>query len=93
VAPGETLLLYTDGLVERRGELLDVGLGRLVDAASSQGGDLDDFVDSLLGRLAGPGSQDDIAVLALRRHGPDRQAAAVGAGRPGSGPDPVDPPE
>lgn len=67
VAPGETLLLYTDGLVERRGELLDVGLGRLVDAASTQGDDLEVFVDTLIGRLTGPESTDDIAVLALRR--------------------------
>ncbi len=65
--PGETLLLYTDGLVERRGELLDVGLGRLVDAASAPGDDLEAFVDTLIGRLTGPGSADDIAVLALRR--------------------------
>jgi hypothetical protein len=70
VAPGETLLLYTDGLVERRGELLDVGLGRLVDAASAQGDDLEVFVDTLIEQLTGAGSTDDIAVLALRRSVP-----------------------
>ncbi len=33
VDPGTTIVLYTDGLVERRGEPLDVGLTRLVEAA------------------------------------------------------------
>ena len=30
--PSSTVVLYTDGLVERRGESLDVGLDRLADA-------------------------------------------------------------
>jgi serine phosphatase RsbU (regulator of sigma subunit) len=33
VDPGTTIVLYTDGLVERRGEPLDEGLSRLVQAA------------------------------------------------------------
>ena len=32
VDPGTTIVLYTDGLVERRGEPLDAGLSRLVEA-------------------------------------------------------------
>ena len=32
IEPGVTLVLYTDGLVERRGEVIDDGLGRLADA-------------------------------------------------------------
>ncbi len=35
VGPADTVVLYTDGLIERRGESLDVGLERLADAASS----------------------------------------------------------
>jgi len=35
VSAPATLVLYTDGLVERRGESLDVGLARLTDAVSS----------------------------------------------------------
>ena len=34
IPPAATLLAFTDGLVERRGEILDVGLSRLRDAAS-----------------------------------------------------------
>jgi serine phosphatase RsbU (regulator of sigma subunit) len=41
---GSTLLLYTDGLVERRDETLDDGLDRLVSAAESLSGhDLEEF--------------------------------------------------
>jgi anti-anti-sigma factor len=34
IAPGETIVLYTDGLVERRGELVDDGIARLATIAS-----------------------------------------------------------
>ena len=68
--PGSTLLLYTDGLVERRGEDLDQGIGRLVAVVGRlvQGGvPLDDLCDRVLGTLpAHP--DDDVALLALRAH-------------------------
>jgi PAS domain S-box-containing protein len=68
VPPGGTVLLYTDGLVERRGEALDVGLDRL--AAAAGGIDLSrpprEWCDTLLdGLLAGGKGDDDVAVLAL----------------------------
>jgi serine phosphatase RsbU (regulator of sigma subunit) len=66
VASGESILLYTDGLVERRGEDLTTGFGRLLRAAASAGpASPDSLVDAVLLQLA-PGSQDDIAVLAVR---------------------------
>ena len=66
VASGVSILLYTDGLVERRGEDLTSGFGRLLQAAGGAGGDSpDELVDAVLGPLAG-GSQDDIAILAVR---------------------------
>ena len=37
LAPEMTAILYTDGLVERRGERLDTGLGRLRDAVAAGG--------------------------------------------------------
>ncbi|GAA3426088.1 SpoIIE family protein phosphatase [Streptosporangium sandarakinum] len=64
--PGSTLLLYTDGLVERRGEDLGIGLNRLRDHAMSLAGEpLDVFCDELLARLVADGD-DDIAMIALR---------------------------
>lgn len=64
LAPGTTLVFYTDGLVESRSLHLDVGMARLADAAAL-GGDLDDLVDRLL-ELARPEHQrDDSAVLAV----------------------------
>jgi serine phosphatase RsbU (regulator of sigma subunit) len=66
VLPGSTLLLYTDGLIERRGGTLDQGLGRLVEAAERHAGrDLEAFCDALLAELGDRGD-DDIALLAVR---------------------------
>ncbi|GAA3067293.1 PP2C family protein-serine/threonine phosphatase [Streptosporangium carneum] len=64
---GDVLLLYTDGIVERRGRDLGDGLNALLDAASHcVGGDLDDDITCLLERLGDEPAQDDICVLALR---------------------------
>ena len=65
--PGATLLLYTDGLVERRGATLDTGLERLAaTAAELTGEDPAALVDALLGRLLDGGPVDDVAVVAAR---------------------------
>jgi serine phosphatase RsbU (regulator of sigma subunit) len=66
VSPGATLLAFTDGLVERRGEVLDVGLARLQDAARADSRALDDFVEVLARDLASDGHHDDTAILAIR---------------------------
>jgi PAS domain S-box-containing protein len=69
--PGGTLLLYTDGLVERRGESLDVGIGRASKALNRYRHSHPDYVaDQLMTDLAPPsGFDDDVAVL-LYRHPP-----------------------
>ncbi|MEV5551185.1 SpoIIE family protein phosphatase [Streptomyces sp. NPDC052309] len=64
--PHSTLLLYTDGLVERRDESLDDALDRLRRHAAALAREpLDTFCDELLIGL-GADSADDIAVLAIR---------------------------
>jgi CheY-like chemotaxis protein len=63
-----TLVLYTDGLIERRDVDIDVGLAALAACAADVGPSLDAFCQRLLERLVGADEQaDDIAVVALRR--------------------------
>jgi CheY-like chemotaxis protein len=66
--PGGTLVLYTDGLIERRDADIDVGLNALARCTAHVEPDLNAFCQRLLVNLAGAGEQaDDIAVVALRR--------------------------
>ena len=67
--PAATLLLYTDGLVERRGESIDVSLQKLASRCHIlAGGPLEAGLDQLLEQtLTGDSVTDDVAVLALRR--------------------------
>ena len=64
---GDRVVLYTDGVVERREESIDDGFRRLAVAAEDLG-DLDpgEFSDALVEALV-PGDQaDDLAVLVVR---------------------------
>ena len=64
---GGTVLLYTDGLVERRDEDLDVGLARLGRAAQTHHAlDVEDFIDAVLADLVHRRLDDDVAMLAVR---------------------------
>ncbi|MGH9058243.1 MAG: PP2C family protein-serine/threonine phosphatase, partial [Acidimicrobiales bacterium] len=59
-----TLLAFTDGLVERRGESLDAGFSRLHDVAVGARGSLEEFMTLLIAQLAS--SSDDTALLGVR---------------------------
>jgi serine phosphatase RsbU (regulator of sigma subunit) len=86
-----TLLLFTDGLFERRGEPLDEGRERVRQVLTRSAGlPLEELCDRLLD-LVEQGAEDDVAVLAVRAHpvnsprpleaGPELVPPAV-AGRP-----------
>ena len=81
VERGSTVLLYTDGLVERRGQTLDEGLDQLVEALTdlaAQDLDLEGLCDRLLRRMLPDRREDDIALVAVRLHPEDRPAPAGG---------------
>jgi PAS domain S-box-containing protein len=67
--PGSTLMLYTDGLVERRDVSLDDGIKHL--GKTVAGGmhlSVDDVADAVLSELAPPGGyDDDIAIVVYRQ--------------------------
>jgi CheY-like chemotaxis protein len=66
--PGGTLVLYTDGLIERRDAVIDTGFAALAAGAARVEPDLDAFCRRLLTQLSGDRAQaDDIAVVAVRR--------------------------
>jgi serine phosphatase RsbU (regulator of sigma subunit)/CheY-like chemotaxis protein/anti-sigma regulatory factor (Ser/Thr protein kinase) len=66
-APGETLLLFTDGLVERRRESITLGFDRLREALASAPDDVEEICDHVLAEtVAAQVSTDDIALLAVR---------------------------
>ncbi|WP_409332101.1 PP2C family protein-serine/threonine phosphatase [Trujillonella humicola] len=66
---GDTLLLYTDGLIERRGASLDAGLAALLEQARrSAGRPLEQLCDDVLAGLP-EHAEDDVALLAARVRG------------------------
>ncbi len=65
--PGSLVVLYTDGLVERRDQSLDAGLDWLARSAARAPHEPEQFVDAVLADLIGGGERgDDIALLAVR---------------------------
>jgi hypothetical protein len=78
--PGDTLLFYTDGLVEQGRTGIDAGMSRLA-ALVTEVGDLppDELCDRLLERIVARRSEDDVAIVAVRCHLPSGPAGAAAA--------------
>jgi serine phosphatase RsbU (regulator of sigma subunit) len=70
---GDVMLMYTDGLIERRGEDLGEGIARLAERlqAWQPGAPLGSLCDELIASLAVEPQLDDMCVLAVSRPGPD----------------------
>ncbi|WP_347058937.1 SpoIIE family protein phosphatase [Blastococcus sp. HT6-30] len=67
LAPGSTVLLYTDGLVERRDRDIDSGTEQLLEVLGECAGlPLDQLCDRVLEQMFLPDAEDDVAVLAVR---------------------------
>jgi len=67
-SPGDTLVAYTDGLVERRGEDIDAGLARLLEHVAVLGeGQLPDALATLVDDVRDHGRDDDVAAIAVRQ--------------------------
>lgn len=64
--PSQTLVLFTDGLVERRGEDIDQSLDRLAGLGFPAAVGVEDVLDTVLARLDARCAEDDVAVLAAR---------------------------
>lgn len=82
IAAEELLCLYTDGLVERRGEHLDLGLARLRSMLAP--GDPEDVCGAIMASLVGRDEpKDDIALLVVKREPvPERNVLVVPAEPP-----------
>ncbi|MGW7170324.1 SpoIIE family protein phosphatase [Streptomyces sp. NPDC054884] len=70
VAPGDRLVMCTDGLVEMRGEDIGVGLATLCESAAHPAASMDDACDTII-RALNPrgGRKDDVALLMARLGG------------------------
>jgi len=66
VPPNATLIAFTDGLVERRSEIIDTGLARLQAAATDRRLALDDLLSMLAHGLASEDHHDDTAIVGIR---------------------------
>jgi PAS domain S-box-containing protein len=67
LAPGDLVLAFTDGLVERRGEDIDVGQLRVLRGVTELAdGHLPDRLEHVVDRIRDHTRSDDVAALALR---------------------------
>ncbi|MGP3922082.1 SpoIIE family protein phosphatase [Streptomyces sp. 8N616] len=67
--PGETLILFTDGLVEHPGKDLDDGVRVLTDAVTRGPHEVEELADHIGAAMGERTGGDDMAMLLLRREG------------------------
>ncbi|MGW7450714.1 SpoIIE family protein phosphatase [Streptomyces sp. NPDC054787] len=67
--PGDTLVLCTDGLIERPGADQDTGMRELMAAVRGGPADVEELADVLCDLVGDSGGGDDMALLVLRRRG------------------------
>ncbi|NUK03928.1 ATP-binding SpoIIE family protein phosphatase [Streptomyces lunaelactis] len=84
VAPGDRLVMCTDGLVEVRGEDIGVGLATLCESAAHPAASMDEACDTIIRSLAASfpeagrgGRKDDVALLMARLNGIDAESVAA----------------
>ncbi|PPK65053.1 SpoIIE family protein phosphatase [Actinokineospora auranticolor] len=63
--PGSTLLLYTDGLTDRRGHDIDDATTHTLHLLAGHTGTMPTLLDTLVARLGGTAPEDDIALIAV----------------------------
>jgi serine phosphatase RsbU (regulator of sigma subunit) len=67
--PGDTVVFYTDGIVEHGRSGIDEGIARLTGVLAQLGGrSVGDLCDGLLTGILPGRTDDDVAILALRAH-------------------------
>ncbi|MFE0792845.1 ATP-binding SpoIIE family protein phosphatase [Streptomyces mutabilis] len=77
VAPGDRLVMCTDGLVEVRGEDIGIGLATLCESAAHPAASMDDACDTIIRALGTRGGRkDDVALLMARLGGIDTDSVA-----------------
>jgi hypothetical protein len=67
---------YTDGLVERRGELIDDGIARLRNVLLHERTTPETMADRVLSRMVGTENEDDVALVIVQA---EARSADVGA--------------
>jgi PAS domain S-box-containing protein len=66
LGPTDTMVMFTDGLIEKSGEMIDTSIRLLVEKVATVDGDPDALCDQLIAARTAEDPSDDIAVLAFR---------------------------